>query len=60
VVATKQILPRTEVTYSSAIGNTNERKIRLGYRLNDNFLLESTNESLGSTSIGVKYRLMLE
>ena len=57
LIASEKISNRMDITYSTAVGHLNEQRIRLNYRLNKYFSLESETDQKGRAGIDLKYRL---
>ena len=57
LVASKQLLKRMKVTYSTRIGYLNEQSIELDYKLTDNFYLQGQADQEGNTGIDLLYRV---
>ncbi len=57
LIASEKISDRMEITYTTAVGHLNEQRIRLDYRLNKYFSVESETDQRGRSGVDLKYRL---
>jgi autotransporter translocation and assembly factor TamB len=57
LVASRGISERVDVTYSTNIGDFNENRVRMEYRLSDRLILQGETDQQGKAAIDLKYRM---
>ncbi len=58
--AVKKINPKTEITYSSNIGNFSRNKIIINYMISNRISLEGETDQSGNNGLDLKYRVEFE
>jgi autotransporter translocation and assembly factor TamB len=57
LLASRGLSDRVDVTYSTNIGDFNENRVRMDYRLSDRFLLQGETDQEGKAAIDLKFRV---